>query len=138
MNPMQFRKGSFTETIGLTAGAIVGTAVTPGTTSEGAWTSLGTTVNRLWWWQLGVQVTASDTSWGANVLMCDLAVGDASFKDIIIQDYTMQTTASESQNNGLVAIGVEFPVPGGSTMYARMQCSGTNDVYNVVAYGVGG
>lgn len=47
MNPSMVRKGSFCETIGLTAGAIVGTAVTAGTTSEGSWTSIGSTTNRL-------------------------------------------------------------------------------------------
>lgn len=138
MNPSQVRKGSFCESIGITEGAIVGTTVTSGTTSEGSWTSLGTTANRLWWWQVGVQVAASDTAWGANVLHCDLAVGDATNKDIIIQDLAFQTTTSESGNNPPLSVGVEWDVPAGSTIYTRLQNSGTNDAYSVAAYGCGG
>jgi hypothetical protein len=132
------RCGSFVEAIGITETAQVGVTVTSGTTSEGAWTSLGTTSKKCWYWQAGVQVPTSDTSWNAVCLHLDLAVGDASNKDIIIYDQLINTSAIEEMSFNSAARGTFWEVPGGSTLYARLQNSGTNDAYSVVAYGLGG
>jgi hypothetical protein len=135
-NPSQFRKGSFVETVG--ANGIVGTAVTSGTTNKGSWTSLGTTTKRCWFWQLGVQVNASDTAWGAVGVHGDLAVGDGTSYDVIILDQPFLTTTGETSTNPPITVGCEWDVPAGSTLYARLQCSGTADTYGVTAYGCGG
>jgi hypothetical protein len=136
--PAVFRRASFTETIGVTLGAATanGVTVTPGTTAEGAWTTLGTTAKRLWHWQIGVQITTADTAWGANVLHMDLAVGNATTKDIIMTDVLFTTDAAE--NLFLPLHGTMYDVPAGSTIYGRIQNSGTNDAYTMCAYGAGG
>lgn len=138
MNPSQVRKGSFTETVGITPGAILGTSVTPGTSSEGSWTSIGTTVNRLWWWQLGVQVSASDSAWNTALLFGDVATGDATHKDIIIQDNPFVTSTAEACANPPLSAGVEWDVPAGANIYVRLQNAGSNDTYTVAVYGCGG
>jgi hypothetical protein len=136
-NPAMVRGGSFVDAIGMTAGNI-GTAFTPGTTAEGAWTLLGTTSNRLWWWQVGVQVPTTDTAWGAGIMHVDLAVGDATNKDIIIQDTPITFSTAEAVTNIPVTVGVEWDVPSGSNIYVRGQFSGTLDTYHATAYGLGG
>lgn len=135
-NPSMVRKGSLVETIGVSGTA--GTSFTPGTTSEGAWTLLGTTTNRLWWWQLGLQVSNADTAWNAAAIHCDLAVGDGSTFDIIIQDLVINTSTAEALVNAPLTAGVEWDVPAGSSIYMRAQSSGTLDSYTAAAYGCGG
>lgn len=136
MNPSMRRTGSFVETIG--ANGITGTAVTPGTTSEGTWTSIGTTTKSCWWWQVGPQVNASDTSWTSSMVYVDLAVGDGSNKDIILQNVPYSTNSSEAAGLGLYTITAEYNVPSGSTMYVRMQAGSGTDTMGVSVYGCGG
>jgi hypothetical protein len=137
-NPSMIRRASFSETLGIASDQNTGTSVTPGTTSEGSWVSIGTTTNRLWWWQYGMQITTGDTSWQGVGLHMDVAVGDGSTKDIIIQDALIITNSNEYLNNGPISSGVEYDVPAGSTIYVRMQNSGSNDAYLVAIYGAGG
>lgn len=138
--PEMSRRGAYVETLGVTLGAAsaTGVTVTPGTTAEGAWTLIGTTTRRCWWWQVMLQHATGDTAWGANVLHMDLAVGDATTKDIIIQDYPVMANANEQASAAMNAAGCEYDVPAGSNIYARLQNSGTNDSYQVAAYGLGG
>lgn len=134
MQPMQ--AGRVIEAIGL-ASNYVGTAVTAGTTSEGAWTSLGTTSRDLWAWELGMQVNSSDTNWGGSHWSFDLAWGDASNKHIILEEVFASFNSAESmykQAHPSLAV-----VPAGATIYARAQQSAAvNDPVVVTAYGVGG
>lgn len=135
-NPALIRKASYVETIG--ASGRVGTSVTAGTTTEGAWKLLGATSRRCWWWQLAIQVPASDTSWNAAVLHADLAVGNGTNYDIIIQDAAISTATTEAMTNPPLTAGVEWDVPAGSNIYMRLQSSGTLDTYTGCAYGAGG
>lgn len=137
LDPSHLRLGSFAEAIGYGTRPN-GTSITPGTTSEGAWTSLGTTTKKLWWWQLGMQIPSADTTWGGGAMHVDLAVGDASNKDVIIQDMAINFSASEGLMNTNPFVGVERAVPASSTIYARAQFSGTLDTYYICAYGLGG
>lgn len=71
-----------------------GTAITLGTTSKGAWVNLGTpTVQNPWWWQLGY--TCQDASMSAAAIFFDVAVGDATTKNIVITNAVVNTTANE-------------------------------------------
>jgi len=135
-NPAQIRKGALVEAIGVSG--VTGTSVTGGTTSEGAWTSLGTTTNRLWWWQFGCQIAVADTNWNAAALHVDVAVGDGTNFDVIIADALITATTAEALSNPPLSAGVEWSVPPGSTMYARIQSSGTLDPFQITAYGLGG
>lgn len=136
VNPVMVRRGSFVEAMGVSGSA--GTAIVPGQAAEGAWTLIGTTSNRCWWWQLGVQVDVADTAWQNNVIHFDMAVGDATNKDIIIYDTPISTNAAEYITNIPITVGVEWDVPSGSNIYVRAQCSGILDSYNCAVYGLGG
>ena len=135
-NPSAMRKGSFVETIGITAPE--GTVVVPGTTTEGAWTSIGTTTNRTWWMQFGFQVRSTDTAWTLAAIHIDVAVGDVSNKDIIIQDANFCTDSGEYVGNPPLTAGVEWDIPAGSTIYMRAQSSGGLDAYTGAVYLLGG
>lgn len=132
-------KGTFCRAIGVVSGSSRGTTITSGTTSEGAWTSLGTTADDLWWWQLGMGVNDS-TMTAQNIYACDLSFGDASNKDIIIeeQEFVVVSASEALATPGCIA-GCNRHVKSGMTIYGRMQCSGTADsALSMAAYGVGG
>ena len=137
-DPATMRTGSYMEPIGVTLGAATaaGVAVTPGTTAEGAWVTLGTTTKRCWWWQVMLQHTTADTAWSAQAYHIDLAVGNATTKDLIMTDVIAVDDATENFSNQLH--GAYYDVPAGSTIYARVQGSGTVDTYTIAAYGMGG
>ncbi len=135
-NPSMIRKGSFVTSYGVTGNA--GTAITAGSTSEGAWVSLGTTTYRHWWWQFGYQLPSTDTSHAAAGIHIDVATGDATKKDIIIQDNLIQTTSAEAATNIQITAGVEWEVPAGANLYVRAQSSGTAEASQIAVYGLGG
>jgi len=140
-NPDSIRVGAFSETLGITVGTgtVVGTTVVPGTTSDGAWTSIGTTTNAMWWWQVGVQLPVGDTSWGAAVLHLDIGWGGAT-PDVIIRDMPVTFNAAEQLSFYPPWGGCEKMVPAGATLYARLQSSATLETgnYTVGIYGIGG
>ena len=135
-NAAMIRKGSYVETLGI--GTYSGVAITPGTTSDGAWALVGTTTLRTWWVQFGFQVNTADVGWNLAAIHVDVAVGDAGTKDIIIQDANFCTDSGEYVGNPPLTAGVEWDIPPGSNIYMRAQSSGTLDAYNGAVYLLGG
>jgi hypothetical protein len=122
---------------GATAATATGTTVTAGTTAEGAYVQLGTaTTFPIWWWQCGL--TCVDTTMTANAHAIDIATGDATTKDLVIQDVLSVWTASE-QITALPAVVPAFDrTNAGALVYGRVQCSGTADTaLSMMAYGLG-
>jgi hypothetical protein len=122
---------------GQTTATATGTTVTAGTTAEGAYVQLGTaTTFPIWWWQCGM--TCVDTTMTANAHTMDIATGDATNKDIVMQDVVASFTASE-QITMLPAVYPGFDrTSTGSLVYGRVQCSGTADTaLSMMAYGLG-
>jgi hypothetical protein len=124
---------------GITTASSSGTAVTPGTTSDGTWTSLAATIaERNWWWQVGVGINqATITAVGYTA---DLGVGDATNKRIIIQDQYYAGDIAE--NWGMVGLNPvnqgAYDTPSGVTVYGRLQASGTAVTgLSMAAYGCG-
>lgn len=133
----QIKVGTYVEAIGITAASSSGTAVTAGTTSEGAWTSLGTTARASWFWQFGFGV--NDSTMSALAYHCDLGIGDASNKAIVIENALVTTTSSEQLNNMPTTADCVKPAPSGITVYGRAQCSGTADAsLSMAGYALGG
>ncbi len=131
------RAGSYVDAYGFNTTGAVGTAVTPGTTAEGTWTSLGTTTASYWWWQTGFNV--ADTTMSANILHADLAAGDATFKKILFENQVWQTTAAEQVSCNINTANAYNNTKVGDIIYGRLQCSGTADTGNaMIAYGLGG
>jgi hypothetical protein len=136
LNASQIRKASFVQALGVSG--VNGTSVTSGTTAEGDWVSLGTTTNRLWWWQVGIQVINTDTAHNTVAYHIDLSVGDSTTRDLIVTDLQFITNTAEYASNPPLSAGVEYPCPEGSEIWVRAQCSGTTDPLRITAYGAGG
>lgn len=136
LNPSLVKKASYVDVIGMTAPE--GTALTPGTTSEGAWTLLGTTSRRCWFWQIGAQVTSADTAHTTAAVHLDLAEGDGTNFNVLIQDAVLTTATNEVSTLSPITVGCEVPVPEGTDIYARGQSSAGVDALFVAAYGAGG
>lgn len=122
---------------GQTTATATGTTVTAGTTAEGAYVQLGAaTTFPVWWWQAGL--TCVDTTMTANAYSIDVAAGDATTKDIVLQDVLSVWTANE-QITSLPAVYPGYDRTNvGALVYGRVQCSGTADTaLSMMAYGLG-
>ena len=138
-NPEMVPFGQWSETIGTITNS-AGTTVAPGNAAEGSWVSLGTTTKDLWHWQMGVQLSNGTIT--AQYATYDLAYGDATNKEIIIEDkaigfYGTAEIKASILNRHLVQ--AHRYVPAGATIYARGRCStAPTATYNVTAIGIGG
>lgn len=136
-NPLMVPVGRFSETIGTVTGSS-GPVFTPGNAADGAWLSLGTTTNAMWFWQLGIQI--DDATMTANAATyVELAFGDATNKLTILRRMICSTSGEEIAD--VLGIGdyAYCPVPAGSTLYVRGRCNATPDSnYNALAVGIGG
>ena len=112
-----------------------GTSLTPGSTSDGSWVSMGTTAQPLNWWQFGFQILSSDTSHGTAAVHFDVAYGDGTNFVPIITDGMWLSSSGETGNGLTQAVGCEMLVPAGSTIYMRAQNSGTAEPGTAIAYG---
>lgn len=140
ISPESIKCGTFVQAIGTSGRG--GAAVTPGTASEGAWTSIGTTTAPMWYWQVGWGGKDPGTVLATNGVAIDVAVGDGANYNIIIQENYRQVDTTERigmmGSQGLQ--GHYHPVPSGATLYARAQVSGgtvDTDGNTVIVYGVG-
>lgn len=138
-NPGMVPVGQWSETLGTITGS-AGTTVAPGNAAEGSWVSLGTTTKDLWHWQMGIQLSNGTIT--AQYATYDLAYGDATNKEIIIEDKHIGfygTAEIKASNLNRHLVQAYRYVPAGSTIYARGRCStAPTATYNVTAIGVGG
>jgi hypothetical protein len=128
--------GSKVIAYGISTGTSTGTAVTPGTTSEGTWTSLGTiaTGDNPWFWQYGVGINQGTIT--AVGYTGDLGIGDASNKAIVGEDRVWQGTTGEQWYDDGYGIH-HYQAKEGDIVYGRLQCSGTAvSGISMAAYGV--
>lgn len=130
-------------TIAQTFGSITnsnGTSFTPGNAADGAWVSLGTANAPLWWWQLGVQIDNGSQS--THYTYIDLAVGDATNKQIIKRHIFVSTT--NEANFDMLSSNVNFmdcywPVPAGAELWVRgRNFAAPVTGYNATVIGIGG
>ena len=131
LEPAMLRTCRHVEAIGITG--ITPTTCNPGTTSEGSWVLLGTTSRDLWWWQMGIQ--SSSATMSATLSHYDLAVGDGTNFQIIMQDVPFATASDEQSSKPLFVMGCERFVSAGSSIYARGQSDTSFSPFQVCAYG---
>ena len=136
-NPDAICCGTKVVSFGETTASATGTTVTAGTTSEGAWTQLGSALTvPLWWWQVGI--TATDTTMTAQGYTLDLGIGDSSNKQIALLDVFVSFTASESIFNACAVQNGALQAAVGGLVYGRVQCAGTADSeLSMMAWGLG-
>lgn len=135
--PDGLRVGSYVDAYGVDVTNRVGTTITPGTTSEGAWTQLGSATTRsYWWWQTGVAVNNSIFS--AAVTHVDLGVGDASNKKLLNENQAWFTNTSEQLGCVPAFQNAYNNVAPGSLVYGRARTSAVTTGTSMIAYGLGG
>lgn len=135
--PESVRVGSKVFSFGENTTNATGTAVTLGTTGDGAWVQAGSaTTMSLWWWQTGY--TAVDTTMTAARIHCDCSAGDATNKKILVQDNPVVVTTAEQISNLPTTVGCVANVAEGSLVYVRGQSSATADsTTTMMAWGLG-
>lgn len=137
--PEMVRKGSKVFAFGATAATATGTAVTLGTTGDGAWAQAGSaTTMPLWWWQVGY--TCVDTTMTLANIHLDVGAGTTTGNaKLLIQDSPCIITAAEQISNLPVTVGCVANVAAGQNIYVRGQSSATADSSpSMMAWGLGG
>jgi hypothetical protein len=135
--PDLVRAGSFVRTFGDVAASSTGTAVTPGTTSEGAWTQLGSALaESLWYWECGFGINNGTMT--SNGYHLDVGLGDASNKRVAVYNTRIFTTGAETLSK--VGYGAYARGAVGDLVYGRMQVgpNAADAGISMIAYGVGG
>ena len=123
--PEALWKGSSVTALGVNTAASNGTSITSGTTSDGTFTSLGTSPARnCRYVEVGMGIT--NAAMAALGYHLDVGWGAATGDNVILQDAIFSTTAAEQVMKGY-AQGAWCLVPPSSNVYGRMQCSGTAD-----------
>lgn len=138
--PELVRVGSYVTTLGANTGTSAGTSVTPGTNgADGTYVQMGSnlTANH-WWWQAGFGI--NDTTVAGGAYYMDLARGDGTTRDLIMENQLITTTSSEQCGVPNVQQPNSYcEVPTGVGIYGRMSASSTPDSsVTMVAYGLGG
>ena len=135
--PETVRVGSKVVAFGEDTSTATGQPVTFGTTSEGAWTQLGSaTPMPLWWWQTGM--TCVDTTMTLAAIHLDVSAGNSSNKRLLLQDILSIVTTSEQISNGPLTLGCAADVAEGDLIYGRGQSSAAADTAtSMMAWGLG-
>lgn len=122
------------ETLGADTSLSRGTQVTPGTTAEGAWTSIGTTTRR-WRYVVGMQVGNADVTQNVSVMALDIGTGSALIP--ALENFTFTNTSGEIVVPDNMDPGRWCQIESGTALQARLQ-GHTSDTENhsVVLYGV--
>lgn len=134
-HPEAIRVGTTVRTYGSTQASSSGTAVTPGTSSEGSYVSLGTVAagDRPWFWQLGAGINNSAIN--NNNPVWDLAIGDGTTKRVVITDLVLSLATTESIT--YYAAGGSGQAAPGDSIYARAWSVGAPVTgHSAIAYGV--
>lgn len=132
--------GTAVESVGLTPASSSGTAVTPGTTSEGSWTLLGTLTNAARY--MGVGCSIGNGTMTSQPYHVDLAYSTSDdgytakfpiVEDMIVFESSTEQIAFESTPKYLAF----RLVPAGARIYGRAWCAGTaTSGFNLAAWAV--
>jgi hypothetical protein len=126
--------GSGVEAMGIVTASSRGTLITPGTTADGSWVSLGTTTQeyRYIYVQHGGGNDA-DTTINAGVVSVELGAGSTLLPGLNL--FMAQTEANESTSI-MVNTGRWRVLPAGTALQARLRFSGTAESQHIAVYGV--
>lgn len=133
--PQHLYVGTYIDQFGVNLATSSGTAITPGTTSDGAYVSLGTLTRPAYAWEFGYGI--SDSTMTSAAIDVDMALGDSTNRKTVIANSPVATSAIETVSK-LQAL--EYAIGAiGDQVWARAQSSATPDSANSIAiYGIGG
>lgn len=131
--PELVRAGTFVRTYGAVTGSSKGTTITPGTTSEGAWTDLGTLADDIWAWEFGYGT--DDATISSAAVFVDIGVG--STQKVVIPNALIGLNTTEAISKPLALFNGD--AKSGEHVHGRAQTSTAVDTtVSLIAYGVGG
>ncbi len=124
--------GAGVEAIGVSVAASAGTAITPGTTADGTFTALGTTVNELRYiYVMHGGPNAADTTQNAGATSIELGVGSTLLPGLQLFLANLET----NESSGIPGTGRWRVIPAGTALQARLRFSGTAEAQYVAVYG---
>lgn len=127
--------GTYIDQYGVALASSAGTAITPGTTSDGAFTALGTAMRPGWWMEFGYGVNNSAMS--AAMIHADVAIGSGASLKSAISNAMVSTTSGDQLAKHRGADGVAI-VATGDVIYGRSQAGAGTVGHSMAAYVVGG
>lgn len=134
--PQAIYVGAFVDTYGANQATAGGTAITPGTAARSAFVSLGALTTTYSYFEVGLGCNdATMSNLGYEV---DVAVGDVTNKDLVIESAAIAVTNNETitKPGGL---GRHAIAGVGSTVFVRAQATTTPDAnVSAAVYAVGG
>jgi hypothetical protein len=127
--------GSRVECVGADTASSIGTSVTPGTTSEGSFTSIGTTVNEWRYIFPYVQGMLADSNIQSQMIALDIGVGGSIYKGL--EEFWFASSSNENVWPGMGNVGRFSVIPASTALQARGQVEGaTAEAFDVLIYGV--
>jgi len=144
--PELVRAGAYVDTFGAVTATSEGTAITPGTTSEGTVVALASNVaaKNYWWWQGGMGCKDTTMTGGGLYAVLDVGIGTStSVVDWIFEDqrFAAYNTSEQTGEQQLPPHSYVYEIDTDAVMdvYARSQGSGTPDSsMSAIAYALGG
>lgn len=131
--PESILYGTSVEAIGVTAASSSGVSVTAGTTSPGSWVSIGSLVQRCFYYQIGLG--CNNNAQNGLFYFADMSVGDGT-NQLFVQPRSLYRNDT-SEADSLIQFPAYADLPAGAILYGRMQCSGTAESgLSMAAYGV--
>lgn len=124
--------GQRIEQLGVTAASSTGTSVTMGTTSEGAWTSIGSPTRQIRYTEWGFGCNDA----GMNLSVAHVDIGAGSTQKIIARDRLVIFDTSERVSK-IPGVPIWANVKAGEGMHVRMQCSGAVETVSAALYVMG-
>lgn len=135
--PELLRVGSRVVTYGSVPATSTGTAVTPGTTADGAYTQLGTvaTGDAPWHWVMSCGFNQAVIS-PSGIAVCDLAIGSSTAlnREAVQNQWFSYNTVEQTFG---AFVGRNLQASPGDLVYGRMQMAGgVQSIVSMAAYGV--
>jgi hypothetical protein len=129
--------GQTVTTYGANLANSAGTLFTPGATGvEGTGVSLGTTSAPHKALVLGVQGHSTDVAWAARGYHFDVGADSSSTDWFEADRFYANTTTGEMMGGGHIWWPIYRPIPSGTELMVRGECSGTADPLTAVLHGI--
>ena len=125
--------GKKVEAVGATPASSIGVSVTPGTSSEGSFTNIGTTSQESYYILPGIGGQLADTNNTNGVNSLDIGVGGSVYREC--DDFWFEQNNNENNGSLHGGLGRFVIVPSSTTLQARIQTSsGTAEAQDVIIY----
>jgi hypothetical protein len=136
-HPDAMWSGSQVTSYGANTANSAGTKFTPGNTgAEGTGVSLGTTTSAHSALVLSVQGHPDDVTWAARGYHFDVGIDSSSTEWFEADRFYAIASTAEALGGGHIWVPIYRPIPSGTELMVRGECSGTADPMSAVIHGI--